>query len=271
MNYLKYVLFSLVACLLFAPGDVRGGSSQAGGELHFKPEEIIKFSKKVEKTLAEKGARVAIIARAGVPRKKMPEGIRFTHTAFAVYSQITTADGRKIPGYAIYNLYQRNKEPDVSDLIVDYPVDFFAGVKELDAGIIIPSPELQSRLLATLTSPVYQKLHNPHYSVIANPFTLDLQNCTEHTLDVLFAAIYQTDDIKVIKANEKAYFTPQKVNVNPIKLLIGSIFSDDVTTSDHPDNTPVTVTFTTISKFLKQYDKGGSQAFLVTPTAVTLY
>ncbi|MFH2057373.1 MAG: DUF2145 domain-containing protein, partial [Pseudomonadota bacterium] len=51
------------------------GSSQAGGELFFKPEQIIHFAKKVEKSLAENGARVAILARVGRPRKNLPEGI----------------------------------------------------------------------------------------------------------------------------------------------------------------------------------------------------
>lgn len=264
MKHIKTILLTLSLCLLLMPGNSAfAGSSQAGGEIHFKPEEIIRFSKKVEKTLAQKGARVAIIARVGRPRNKLPEGIRFTHTAIAVYSQITTADGRKIPGYAMYNLYQRAEEPNVSDLIQDFPVDFFAGVEVLEAGIIIPSPELQKRLLKVLASPTYKELHNPHYSVIANPFTLDFQNCTEHTLDVITAAIYETSDIKVIKADEKAYFEPQPVNVNPVKLLLGSMFVADVTTSDHPGS-PVTSTFTTIGKFLTKY-KAASEILTITP------
>ncbi|WP_428026523.1 DUF2145 domain-containing protein [Arcobacter sp.] len=249
-NYIKtIVLFVSVffASTLFA------GSSQAGGEIHYKPEQIIKFAKKVEKTLAKKGARVAIIGRVGRARKDLPEGISFTHTALIVYSQITTKDGRKLPGYVIYNLYQRANELNVSDLIVDYPVDFFAGVEELEAGLIIPKPELQRKLLKVIASPTYKQLHDPSYSVIANPFNEGFQNCTEHTLDVITAAIYNTDDLKVIKANLKAYFTPQEVNVNPLKLFLGNMFIDDVTTSDHPD-TPVTATFTTIGKFLTKYN-----------------
>ncbi|WP_320045593.1 DUF2145 domain-containing protein [uncultured Desulfobacter sp.] len=254
MKYIKLLLLLLPVIFFALPENfVFAGSSQTSGEIHFKPEEIIKFSKKVEKTLAQKGARVAIIARVGRPRNKLPEGINFTHTAIAIYSQITTADGRKIPGYAIYNLYQRTGEPDVSDLVQDFPVDFFAGVEVLEAGIIIPSPELQKRLLNVLVSPTYKELHNPHYSVIANPFTLAFQNCTEHTLDIITAAIYETSDIKVIKANEKAYFEPQPVNVNPVKLLLGSMFVADVTTSDHPGS-PVTSTFTSIGKFLTKYN-----------------
>ncbi len=84
--------------------------------------------------------RVAILARMGRPLSEMPEGMYFTHVAFAVYSNITLADGSNVPGYAIYILYQKNDRPNLSDLVQDYPVDFFSGVAELEAGILIPSP-----------------------------------------------------------------------------------------------------------------------------------
>lgn len=251
---MKAVCVFLAAFAFCLPGAEAG--SRGDGEMHFTPEEIARFSKKVEKTLAEKGARVAILARVGRPREKLPEGMGYTHTAFAVYAQITTADGRKIPGYAIYNLYQNKKEPDVSELVQDYPVDFFSEVHELEAGVIVPSPELQKRLLEVIASPVYRKLHNPKYSVIANPYTLDYQNCTEHTLDVVMAAIYRTDDIRSIKASERAYFKAQRVNVNPVKLALGSLMSAEVATSDHPPGGPATATFETIGRFLEKYDRG---------------
>jgi len=266
MKHIKILtLLMAVFSFILTPSSVFSGSSQAGGKIYYEPEVIIKFAKKVEKILAKKGARVAIIARVGRPRNKLPGGIKFTHVGIAVYSQITTADGRKVPGYAIHNLYQRTGEPDVSDLIQDFPVDFFSGVEVLEAGIIIPSPELQKRLLTVIASPTYKDLHNSDYSVLANPFTLDLQNCTEHTLDVITAAIYQTSDVKVIKANEKAYFEPQPVNVNPVKLLLGSMFVSYVTTSDHPDS-PVTSTFTTIGNFLTQFN-AASEILIIKPDA----
>lgn len=246
----KFIVGLLCSILFQQP--VFAGSSQAGGEAFFEPEKIISFAKKVEKSLAANGARVAILARVGRNRESLPEGINFTHTAIAVYSKITTADGRTIPGYSIYNLYQKADKPDESELLQDYPVDFFAGVQVLEAGIIIPSPELQIRLLKTFGSEINKKLHNSKYSVIANPFTQDLQNCTEHTLDILFAAIYETDDIEQIKVNEKAYFEPQPVTLNPLKLILGSMFVADVAISDHPDN-PVTATFTTIGRFLEKF------------------
>ncbi len=251
----KALLGSLLLASTTVYAGMGSGSSGASEEIHFTPEQIIKFSKQVEKTLAAKGAHVAIVARMGQPVKDLPEGMHFTHVGFAVYSQITTADGRKIPGYAMYNLYQEDKHPDVSDLVQDFPVDFFAGVAVLEAGVIIPSAKLQQRLLDIINSPTYSALHDPHYSLIANPYTLGRQNCTEHTLDVIGAAIYQTSDIKRIKANEIAYFKAQPVNVNPFKLALGSLFSSEISTSDQP-GAPVTATFETISSFLQKYDKG---------------
>ncbi|MDR2239505.1 MAG: DUF2145 domain-containing protein [Zoogloeaceae bacterium] len=263
-----YIFGLVLSVFLAVPGahaasGFSSASSQAGEEAHFQPEQIIKFAKKVEKEMAAKGAQVAVLARMGRPRSELPEGMHFTHVAFAVYSEITTSDGRKVPGYAIYNLYQKNDHPDISELVQDFPVDFFAGVAELEAGIIVPSPELQQRLLGVITSPAYSALHDSRYSVIANPYTLGRQNCTEFVLDVINAAIYQTDDINKIKANEKAYFVAQKVNVSPFKLLLGAMFTKEVSTSDQ-EGTPVTATFETIGDYLKKYD-AGSQAWSVFP------
>ena len=171
LRSLLVALAGFVLCFDANSAGFSSSSSQAGEETHFKPEQVIAFAKKVERTMAAKGARVAILARMGRPPAELPEGMHFTHVAFAVYSEITTSDGRKLPGYSIYNLYQEDGHPDVSDLVQDFPVDFFAGVAQLEAGIIIPSPALQERLLEVISSPTYQALHDPHYSVIANPYT----------------------------------------------------------------------------------------------------
>lgn len=267
MNYLWRICLVLASCCLVvfeaSSAGFSSSSSSAGEVAKFDPEQIIHFAKKVEKTLARKGIRVAILARMGRPASELPEGMHFTHVAFAVYSEITTSDGRKVPGYAIYNLYQQNGHPDVSDLVQDYPVDFFAGVAQLEAGIIVPSADLQKRLLDVIASPTYSALHDPRYSVIANPYTFGKQNCTEFVLDVVNAAIYQTDDIQKIKANEKAYFVAQPVNVSPFKLMLGSMFSAEVSTSDQT-GPPVTATFEKIGEYLQKYDSG-SEVLTVLP------
>jgi len=242
----------LAAALFFGAAAAEAVSSQSGGESHFTAEQIVSFSKRVEKELAARGVRVFIIARIGRPAEELPAGIRYTHTAIGIYSLMTTEDGRQVPGYAIYNLYQRENRPDTSELVQDFPVDFFAGVYELKAGIIIPTPALQRRLLEVVGSDTWRRLHNPHYSAIANPFDRRYQNCTEHTLDVINAAIYHTDDIRQIKANERAYFEAQKVEVSPVKMLLGAMFMPDITTADHRGGIR-TATFTTIAGYLRKY------------------
>jgi hypothetical protein len=256
-------LIVLSICIPVYAATFSSNGSTANGPVYFKAEQIIGLSKKMERTLAAKGVRVAIIGRVGRPPQEMPEGMYYTHAASAVYSEITTRDGRHVYGYAMFNEYQNDQYPDTSSLVQDYPVDFFSGVAVLKAGVIIPSAELQKRLLEVIASPTYKVLHDPHYSAIANPYTLGRQNCTEFVLDVVNAAIYQTDDIRVIKANERAFFVAQPVNVNPLKLMLGTMFSSEISMSDQP-GTPVTATFERIADYIQKYDDG-SEVFTVTP------
>ena len=250
----KIVLGCIAVVALVSSINVSANSGSTGDEApKHTAEQLLKFSKKVELTLAEKGARVFMIGRKGRPASEMPEDIIYTHTALGVYRMITTEEGNMEPAYVIYNLYQRDDEPNVSDLITDFPIDFFSGAEQLQAGIVIPTTEVQKRLLAVIDSEVYKDLHVPAYSVIANPFDLEYQNCTEHTLDVINAAIYKLDDVQQIKANTKAYFKPQPVKVSGFKLMLGSLFAADVTTADHQGDV-VTATFTTIANYLEDND-----------------
>jgi len=246
-----FIKLLLLISVVSSPLSIAGSNKDA--KAHFKPEAIVKFAKNVEKFAAENGARAFIIARVGRPQSDLPKGIKFTHTAVAIYSSITLANGEIAKGYAIHNLYQDANKPDRSSLIVDYPADFFWGAHDLKAGIIIPTPDLQQRIIETIASGKQQLIHNKKYSVLANPFNSEFQNCTEYTLDLLNASIYQTTDVKKLKLNAKAHFKPQRVKTSPFKLMLGSIFMDEVTTKDHKGKI-YTTTFSTIGKYLKSND-----------------
>jgi hypothetical protein len=250
MNIKHLVMFA--SLLVTAMSPVAEAGSKANQTPTHEPQQIISFAKDVEKYAAAQGARAFIIARVGRPEKDLPKGIKFTHTAIAIYSDITLDSGEVIQGYAIHNLYQKDGELDKSQLITDYPVDFFWGAYDLKAGIIIPTQEIQDRLIDLISTGKDHMLHNDHYSVLSNPLNSQFQNCTEYTLDMLNAAIYQTTDIKKLKANASAYFTPQRVHTSGFKLMLGSMFQDDITTKDHKGKV-ATATFTTIAKYLNQY------------------
>jgi len=169
--------------------------------------------------------------------------------ALAVYSTIQSQQGEILKGYAIHNLYQNPRDLSLSQLVMDYPVDFFLGAVELKAGIIIPTPRLQQKLLLTLEQGLNQQLHNPQYSIIANPFSPTFQNCTEHLLDLLFAAIYSTDSLAQIKANQRAYFKPQDIEISPFKRLLAPVFNADIHMQDQGKSIQV-ATFSTIGRFM---------------------
>ncbi|CAB1060740.1 hypothetical protein D1BOALGB6SA_5507 [Olavius sp. associated proteobacterium Delta 1] len=260
MKTLKATLL-IIVCLLSSLSISMAGSAQYSNDApNFTPEEIVHFSKTIEKILAERKAAVAIVGRIGRPQRELPKGIRFTHTAFWVYSRIQTPEGKIVPGYSVYNLYQRGDQPDRSDLIQDFPVDFMLGVYDLKVGIIVPNKTLQKRLIDVIYSATYQSLHNPDYSAIASPYNNQYQNCTEFVINIIFASIYKTNNMQDIKSSVKAWFVPQRVDVSRLKLALGSLFMPDIKLDDHHDK-PVTATFSTIVEFLE--DENLSEGLLI--------
>ncbi|AZZ93827.1 DUF2145 domain-containing protein [Hahella sp. KA22] len=243
-------LVALTVSLFLFQSSAYAGSRQQEGPSPFTAEEIAVFAKKVEKAAAARSAYVFLLARQGVPDKDLPQGVEFTHTGLAVYSTITTEQGETLKGYAIHNLYQDDDNPRRSHLAMDYPIDFFSGAQVLKAGVIIPTPALQQRILQSLESGVLERVHNKNYSIVSNPFNTKYQNCTEYVLDILFASIYQTDNIKQIKVNEHAWFQPQEIKLGPLKGLLAPLIAKEFRTSDHSGDIRTT-TFGAITDFLK--------------------
>ena len=243
-------IFALILSLLL-PSLAWAGSEPAAGAPVRSQQTIAAFTDELQRKLAEKGAHVAIVGRSGRSPDSLPDGIRYTHVAYWVYSEMTRADGSTYTGYRVYNLYQQGEDGRSSALIQDSPEEFFAASFELDAGIIIPDIRLQKKLLKTIASPTYEYLHNDSYAVLANPMTTTFQNCTEHTLDVLMASLYGTKDKARIKANINAYFDPQPVEVSGMKRLLAPAAAPALTTADHGSQV-ATATFGSIARFMRE-------------------
>lgn len=262
--------FATIALALtcFAPLPATAGSSAASNPV-LPVEEVAMFSNRVQRDLAARGANVAIVARVGRDPSVLPNGINYTHVGFWVYSRITLADGSAGMGYRVYNLYQESGDLTRSDLVQDTPADFFAGAHSLDAGVIIPDARLQRKLLNVISSPTYAALHNANYSVLSNPGTGQYQNCTEHTLDVMMAALYNTRDQAQIKANIAAHFTPQPVQLNGLQRLFAPAASQALTTADHGARVG-TATFGSIARFMQSNDLD-DVVYRITPDRVVAF
>lgn len=220
---------------------------------HFTAAEAAGFSKQVERDLAGRGARLAIVFRTGRPRSQLPEGISYTHGGFWVYRTIKTADGRTQQGYAVYNLYAGDGVawPKIeSRLVQDYPFDFTRGSTVDDMAVIIPSPEMQRRIIAVIDSPTYLAVHNPHYSLVANPWKRTYQNCNNFMLNVIAAAIWGTSDPDQITADLKAHYKPTLVKANAVLRLFGPIADQRLRTDDQQG--PIrTATYESMAEFMR--------------------
>jgi hypothetical protein len=189
----------------------------------------------------------------------MPEGLSYTHGAFWVYRDIDTADGGRLKGYAVYNLYQGDGvklAKDRSSLVQDWPTDFMLGSVENDVGVILPTPEMQRRLLAVIDSPTYAALHIPSYALVDNPFDRRHQNCNTFLLDVIASAAWQTGDPEQIRVNLKAWFKPSVIKVGLLERLIGPMLDSRLTIDDQ-DGPIQTASYESIVPFMR--DNGLSQ------------
>ena len=207
----------LLALLLALPAAVHAGGSEASkvGADKYGEERIRAFTLDLIDRLDRDRVNVALIARSGRPRAKMPAGIRYTHVGIAVFEPLRSPDGTVFHGYAVYNVYQgADGRPDRSYLKQDLVYDFICGIDEPDIAVCVPVEELQRRVLATIRSPAYPSLHTPEYNLFANPWVDRYDNCVTHTLKVFVAAIYQTDDRTRIYDNIRAYFAPTPVRLN---------------------------------------------------------
>lgn len=250
---MKRFLTLISVCLSLLLPSLSWAGSTENAPAQLPKDQIATYSNKLQKDLVARGARVAIVSRIGRDPDTLPDGINYTHVAYWVYSRLSHEDGSTSTGYRVYNLYQQADDDTSSRLVQDSPADFFAGAYKLDAGVIVPDPRLQQKLLGTIASPTYNALHNSSYSVLANPADPRFQNCTEHTLDVLMASLYDIENRDQIKANIAAHFEPQHVRIGGLKRMLAPASSAALTTKDHGSKIE-TATFSSIARFMSGHD-----------------
>jgi hypothetical protein len=244
---------TLAGPVLVTPARAQDSVSTSAASRHFTPEEVARFSKQIENDLAGRGARVAMVFRAGRARERLPKGIAYTHGAFWVYRDVKTAEGTVEPGYAVYNLYGGDGKAwptTTSRLVQDFPYDFTSGSSVDDVAVIIPSPEMQRRLLGVIDSPTYAALHNPSYTLVANPLSPKHQNCNGFMLDVIASAVWQTADREQIRADLKAHYTPTTVQAGGAMRLLAPLADARLKTDDQSG--PLrTATYESLAAFMR--------------------
>ena len=150
----------------------------------------------------------------------------------------------------MYNLYHGEENRLVSSLATDTPADFLRLLQERDAGVLIPTPDMQAKLHALLESPDYAAVHQPDYSLISNPLDLRYQNCNEFMLYAVAATIWDTADRAVLRDRLAETITPTELKVSPVRRHYGPMIDERLILDDHGKRV-VTTTFGTLAELLE--------------------
>ena len=250
---------ALATALCLAPAPIahaQGSSETTIATGHFTDAQAAAFSKSIERDLAENGARIVIVFRTGRSRNKLPDGINYTHGAFWVYQAFQTPDGEIMTGYNTWNLFHgdgENMPRTKSYLAEEFPFTFVSASAVDDVAVIVPTPNMQARLLELLSSEDYASLHNADYSLISNPADDTFQNCVEFLLDVVSAAAWDTTDPAQLKANIAAHFEPSEVEAGVFARLFGPIADSRLRLADHRGDAVRTATFESLSAFMMEH------------------
>ena len=115
--------------------------------------------------------------------------------------------------------------------------------------IIIPTPDMQRRILARIDSPDYARLHNPRYSLIANPLLTRYQNCNGFMLNIIASAFWDTTDPARIHDDLAAHFQPTKVEIGAVERRLAPL-ADHRIQIDDQHGAIATTTFESLGAFM---------------------
>lgn len=176
---------------------------------------------------------VVIAARGGQDLRRY--GLRHSHLAFLLRDE----EGR----WRAIHMLNRCRT-DSSQLYVEGVANFVgetAGHTDLRVGV--PTPALRDALHALLQPPstVARALHEPRYNAVAYPFRTDFQNSNQWVLEVLAAAMAQTQGDPVPDSREQVQqwlrghdYLPSVLHIGLGKRLGARLFAPNATTTDHP-------------------------------------
>ena len=215
-------------------------------------EEVIAYAGAMQRALAARHVDVALVfEQSGAPRWIMPPNVQYGHGAIFI-RQPDSPSGE--PRYLTYNLlpgYGRGVPCGRSSLVT-WPVENFdRAVTALDQAVIVPTPALQARIRAIVGSPVYARVHNPAFSIIANPLDERFQNCAGLMLHVLVAAAWNVTDHEAVNLILREKFQPSRIDANAAVRLLGPLASSRLAAGDQ-DWTVSTASFESIDVFMRQ-------------------
>lgn len=227
MKNLKRIVLSVALMAMMQPA-FAGRSCEEKPQTPQSVSSALNLAIKVKDYLDSSGAQVALIGRVG--RDMSEQGLRYSH------SGIVTRDAEKGNWIVLHELNQcGSSQSDLFDegLGTFFLDDMFA----YDALIALPSEEVQQRLLQAARSSAPRDFHQPHYSLIASPFSTKYQNSNQWLLEMLTASLAPEKQIRNRAAAQdwlkQANYVPSTIKISQTKRLGAKLFASNVYFDDH--------------------------------------
>jgi hypothetical protein len=217
----------------------------------------LELAQKSRLALDNSGANLAFIARVGQDLSKYH--LRYSHMGIV----FREPDGR---WNVLHELNQCGSAE--SSLYNEGLGNFFLdNMFAYDSLILIPAPELQSKLLSTILSRQAMRLHERHYNMLAFPFSTQYQNSNQWVLEVLAAALTEDGTANRNTANraqlqaslQQKSYRPDVLEIPALTRLGARIFRANVAFDDHPFERRMAgkidvVTVESVDRFLQTQD-----------------
>ena len=224
--------------------------------------------------LEQRGAKAALVFRAGLKRSDMPLETAYTHGAIWLRRELAPSlapdddPSDALNTYVVFGLFTGDgvHEPRSHAVLrVERPADFIRRSIADDIGVVIPTAAMQDRLTALVASPTYQALRLPRYSVLANPFRREFQNCDVFLLYLVGAAAWSTADPEAIRTRLIAEFEPTVIHTPPILTALAPLIDHRVSMADQTGEAR-TATYESISRFMVRQGLASDSYVFTSPT-----
>jgi hypothetical protein len=207
--------------------------------------------------------KIVLIGRVGQDLSKY--GLRYSHIAFI---QKDEASGQWRTTHLL-NGCNSNQSALWQEGLANF---FLDDLMAFDALLVIPSPAIQEKLQAIVSSrDTVKSMHQPLYNMVAYPFSDKYQNSNQWALELFAMALSQQAGINPpITSRKQAQqwlkltnYEPSTLKLSAFTRLGARMFKANVAFDDHPDERRFsdlidTVTVESMATYIKRADAGSS-------------
>lgn len=179
------------------------------------PEEVrnaFNMAVRLHDYVEKSGAKLALVARTGADLSE--HGLRYSHMGALLRDHMA---GRWLFVHLLNHCGRETSaifDEGLANFFLDQPFLY-------EAAILIPTPELQDRLLPILAGPQAKQWHNPAYSMIARPTATKYQNSNQWLLELVALAqsqIQMPAGSVTNRAQAQAYFAARGFRADTIRI-----------------------------------------------------